>query len=349
MKVEPSLNKEELNVLFKGAGVRDDNEEALEEENHIKEPAETVKNQEIEKSEELMVPCSDEEKEAEVKNFEEEIGNKNIVETKKEVTSDVKEVKEETVVDGGKVDNYSGMKPAASGDKIFEVASTESSGEDMDPESAEESTDNTVKQVNEGLRFMVKELVASDLEAIKEESSPEVVEEVPPMSLEVAKEAPPAAAALRASAQQGGGVGEQEDQLRGAGGSEEKVSPVAVAGAAAGEAGRHGERLRAASAPQLLPCETGVEPVGLVKPPVDLVKSVGLVKPMELVKPLALVKHPLEQRWTFWHLNPDKSLSWSEKQRAVMTVATVEDFWATYNWILPPSGLRWPLCYLKCR
>jgi hypothetical protein len=52
------------------------------------------------------------------------------------------------------------------------------------------------------------------------------------------------------------------------------------------------------------------------------------------------VKHPLEHRWTFWHLSPDKSLSWTEKQQEVMSVETVEDFWAVFNWILPPSRLR---------
>ena len=51
-------------------------------------------------------------------------------------------------------------------------------------------------------------------------------------------------------------------------------------------------------------------------------------------------KHPLAQSWTFWHLNPDTRLSWTEKQKEILSVSTVEDFWAVYNWILQPSKLK---------
>ena len=53
-----------------------------------------------------------------------------------------------------------------------------------------------------------------------------------------------------------------------------------------------------------------------------------------------VVKHPLAHSWTFWHLNPDKRLSWTEKQKKILSVSTVEDFWAVYNWILQPSKLK---------
>ena len=55
---------------------------------------------------------------------------------------------------------------------------------------------------------------------------------------------------------------------------------------------------------------------------------------------LKTLKHPLQHEWTFWHLNPDKNLKWSEKQQKILTVGTVEDFWAVYNWTLFPSQLR---------
>jgi len=63
---------------------------------------------------------------------------------------------------------------------------------------------------------------------------------------------------------------------------------------------------------------------------------------LETVSAPALVslKHPLQHAWTFWHLNPDKNLKWSEKQQEIKTVGTVEDFWAVYNWTLFPSQLR---------
>lgn len=49
--------------------------------------------------------------------------------------------------------------------------------------------------------------------------------------------------------------------------------------------------------------------------------------------------HPLKQRWTFWYLNDQRTLSWEERLKAICTFSTVEEFWALYNNIRPPSGL----------
>ena len=51
------------------------------------------------------------------------------------------------------------------------------------------------------------------------------------------------------------------------------------------------------------------------------------------------IKHPLEHAWTFWYFKPDKHKSWEESQIEIMTVNTIEDFWAVQNWIEKPSGL----------
>ena len=53
-----------------------------------------------------------------------------------------------------------------------------------------------------------------------------------------------------------------------------------------------------------------------------------------------ILKHPLEQEWTFWYYYPEKRQSWSANQKMVLTVSTVEGFWAVYNNILQPSQLK---------
>merc|ERR1712240_64811 len=54
-------------------------------------------------------------------------------------------------------------------------------------------------------------------------------------------------------------------------------------------------------------------------------------------------KHPLENAWTLWFFKNDKSRTWEENQRPIITVTTVEDFWSLYNHIevasrLPPGS-----------
>jgi len=50
-------------------------------------------------------------------------------------------------------------------------------------------------------------------------------------------------------------------------------------------------------------------------------------------------KHPLENAWTLWFFKNDKSRTWEENQRPIITVTTVEDFWSLYNHIETPSKL----------
>lgn len=51
------------------------------------------------------------------------------------------------------------------------------------------------------------------------------------------------------------------------------------------------------------------------------------------------VKHPLQNSWTLWFYKNDKSRSWDENQRPIITVNTVEDFWSLYNHIEVASKL----------
>lgn len=62
-----------------------------------------------------------------------------------------------------------------------------------------------------------------------------------------------------------------------------------------------------------------------------------------LSEPERLRKHPLQNAWTLWFFKNDKSRSWEENQRPIITVTTVEDFWSLYNHIevaskLPPGA-----------
>jgi len=57
------------------------------------------------------------------------------------------------------------------------------------------------------------------------------------------------------------------------------------------------------------------------------------------VAPGKVPKHPLENAWTLWFFKNDKSRTWEENQRPIITVTTVEDFWSLYNHIETPSKL----------
>jgi len=58
-----------------------------------------------------------------------------------------------------------------------------------------------------------------------------------------------------------------------------------------------------------------------------------------LTSPEKVIKHPLQNAWTLWFFRNDKSRTWDENQRAIITVSTVEDFWALYNHIEVPSKI----------
>ena len=49
--------------------------------------------------------------------------------------------------------------------------------------------------------------------------------------------------------------------------------------------------------------------------------------------PERYIKHPLQNAWTLWFFKNDKSRTWEENQRPIITVTTVEDFWSLYNHI----------------
>lgn len=61
-----------------------------------------------------------------------------------------------------------------------------------------------------------------------------------------------------------------------------------------------------------------------------------------LSNPEKILKHPLENAWTLWFFKNVSSQTW-EDNHPVITVTTVEDFWALYNHIettscLPPAS-----------
>ena len=40
----------------------------------------------------------------------------------------------------------------------------------------------------------------------------------------------------------------------------------------------------------------------------------------------AMIKHPLQNNWTLWYFEPDRSKKWEENLNEVSTFNTVEDF-----------------------
>jgi len=55
---------------------------------------------------------------------------------------------------------------------------------------------------------------------------------------------------------------------------------------------------------------------------------------------VALGKHPLQNRWSMWYFKNDKAKDWKSNQRLIASCDTVEDFWALFNHLKPPSGLQ---------
>ena len=75
----------------------------------------------------------------------------------------------------------------------------------------------------------------------------------------------------------------------------------------------------------------------------DLVETMESVKLSDNHDPEKIIKHPLQNAWTLWFFKNDKTRSWEENQRPIITVNTVEDFWSLYNHIevasrLPPGS-----------
>ena len=75
----------------------------------------------------------------------------------------------------------------------------------------------------------------------------------------------------------------------------------------------------------------------------DLVQTMESVKLSDNLDPEKIIKHPLQNAWTLWFFKNDKTRSWEENQRPIITVNTVEDFWSLYNHIevasrLPPGS-----------
>ncbi|EDW76928.1 uncharacterized protein Dwil_GK20927, isoform A [Drosophila willistoni] len=60
----------------------------------------------------------------------------------------------------------------------------------------------------------------------------------------------------------------------------------------------------------------------------------------ETVRTEHLFKHPLQNTWTLWYLENDRSKSWEDMQNEITSFDAVEDFWSLYNHIKPPSEIK---------
>lgn len=57
------------------------------------------------------------------------------------------------------------------------------------------------------------------------------------------------------------------------------------------------------------------------------------------ISPEYPIKHPLQDQWTLWYLENDRTKSWEDMQNKVTSFGTVEDFWSLYSHIKLPSVL----------
>ncbi|XP_037934318.1 eukaryotic translation initiation factor 4E1-like isoform X2 [Teleopsis dalmanni] len=64
------------------------------------------------------------------------------------------------------------------------------------------------------------------------------------------------------------------------------------------------------------------------------------IKEQEEVRAEHLFKHPLQNAWTLWYLESDRTKSWEDMQNEITSFETVEDFWSLYNHIKPPSEIK---------
>jgi len=55
---------------------------------------------------------------------------------------------------------------------------------------------------------------------------------------------------------------------------------------------------------------------------------------------LTPAKHPLENRWSMWYFKNDKQKDWKDNHKIISSCDTIEDFWALFNHLKPPSGLQ---------
>jgi len=58
------------------------------------------------------------------------------------------------------------------------------------------------------------------------------------------------------------------------------------------------------------------------------------------VIPASVQRHPLQHAWTLWYFKNDRANTWSENQKRIISVQTVEDFWAVMNHIELSSKLH---------
>ncbi|XP_025836188.1 eukaryotic translation initiation factor 4E-1A-like isoform X2 [Agrilus planipennis] len=52
------------------------------------------------------------------------------------------------------------------------------------------------------------------------------------------------------------------------------------------------------------------------------------------------IKHPLQNSWTLWYYENDRSNTWEKNQKEIASFDTVEDFWSLYNHIKLASDLK---------
>lgn len=74
--------------------------------------------------------------------------------------------------------------------------------------------------------------------------------------------------------------------------------------------------------------QSGTDKNASAAPPRDTAAK-DEAKDAEIVemRPEHLFKHPLQNKWTLWYLENDRTKLWEELQNEITSFDTVEDFW----------------------
>ncbi|CAB0036223.1 unnamed protein product [Trichogramma brassicae] len=83
-----------------------------------------------------------------------------------------------------------------------------------------------------------------------------------------------------------------------------------------------------------------VETIQVEPPTLEIERRENTQTPAEDFPPELLIKHPLQNTWTLWYFELDKSKSWEESQREITSFDTAEDFWSMYHHIKTASELK---------
>ena len=104
-------------------------------------------------------------------------------------------------------------------------------------------------------------------------------------------------------------------------------------------AGKNSGRTRAGKVPKFPSPDPAQDKVVELADKMDSVNIEETTEQIQRLSDCQIIKHPLENAWTLFFKN-GKSRTWEDNQKPVITVTTVEDFWALMHHIDEASELK---------